>query len=312
MTTFWSVWVKSLVVLNLGITFFLYLWAQRVKVPTLSDGTTGHVWAHGVLREGVRKLPLWWVVFSGSVFLWGFVYLVLYPGFGSFKGVLGWTSEQQLQEQMLANDARQQPVLQRVRTASIEALAGDTQVTAVGHTLFQENCAACHGGDARGNTWLGAPNLVDDDWVYGGDGATILASILDGRNGIMPPWGGVLGRDGVNEVTAYVLSLSGHKAPEDWVAAGKARYATVCVACHGADARGNPTLGAPNLTDDIWVYGKDFARVAETVRDGRNGVMPAWRERLGEDRARIIAAWVYAQSGDSQARPDQRPRPPGT
>lgn len=303
MSTFWSAWVMFLVVLNLGITFFLFLWAPRVKIPVLPDGTTGHVWAHGVLRESVHKLPAWWVWFSASMFLWGFIYLALYPGFGAFKGLLGWTSEAQHEQQVRANDALKEPVLQRVRAGTVEALAGDAQVTDIGHTLFQENCAACHGSEGHGNTLLGAPNLVDDDWLYGGEGDTILASILDGRSGVMPAWGGALGREGVNQVTAYVLSLSGREAPEDWVAAGETHYATLCIACHGADGSGNPALGSPNLTDDIWVYGGDFARVAETVSYGRNGEMPSLRARLGEDQARMIAAWVYAQSQDAAENP---------
>ncbi|AMN45999.1 cbb3-type cytochrome c oxidase subunit III [Steroidobacter denitrificans] len=303
MSTFWSAWVMFLVVLNLGITFFLFLWAPRVKIPVLPDGTTGHVWAHGALRESVRKLPTWWIGFSASMFLWGFIYLALYPGFGAFKGLLGWTSGAQLEQQVRVNDALREPILQRVRAGTVEALAGDAQVTAIGHTLFQENCAACHGSTGRGNTVLGAPNLVDDDWLYAGDGETILTSILDGRRGVMPAWGGALGREGVNQVAAYVLSLGGSEAPEDWVAAGQTHYATLCVACHGADGHGNPVLGAPNLTDDIWLYGGDFARIAETIRDGRAGEMPSLRARLGEDQARIIAAWVYAQSHAAAGNP---------
>jgi len=301
MTTFWSLWIKFLVVLNLGITFFLFFWAQRVKIPTLPDNTTGHVWAHGVLREAVRRLPMWWVLASGSMFLAAFIYLTLYPGFGASKGALGWTQLGQLQRDTEANAERQAPVLERVRSLPVEALAGDPAVVATGRILFQDNCAACHGTQGHGNPVLGAPNLVDEDWLYAGDGEGILTSILDGRGGVMPPWGPALGRDGVNETAAYVLSLSGRKAPEDWAATGAARYQMVCVACHGPDGRGNPALGAPNLTDHAWLYGGDFASVATSIRDGRTGIMPAWRERLGEDRSRMIAAWVYAQSQGEQA-----------
>lgn len=298
MSTFWSVWVKCLVVLNLGITFFLFLWAPRVRIPVLPDGTTGHAWAHGELRESVHRLPLWWIVFSACMFLWGFIYLALYPGFGAFKGLLGWTSQAQLEQQVRSNDALSEPVLQRVRAGTVESLAGDAQVRAMGHTLFQENCAACHGSEGRGNALLGAPNLTDDDWLYGGDGETILASILNGRSGVMPAWGGALGHEGVNEVAAYVLSLGGYDAPADWVAAGEAHYATLCVACHGADGHGNQMLGAPNLTDDVWLYGGDFAQLVQTIDQGRSGEMPSWQARLGEERVRAIAAWVYAQSHD--------------
>lgn len=297
MSTFWSGWVMFLVTLNLGITLFLFLWAIRLKIPTLADGTTGHVWAHGALRESVRKLPLWWVLFSASMFLAGFTYLTLYPGFGSFKGVLGWTSASEWQRDTSANDAKLEALIQPLRSLSIEQLATNKDAAAVGHRLYLDNCAACHGSEALGNQALGAPNLADADWLYGGSSETILASILDGRNGVMPGWGPALGPEGVNEVTSYVLSLGGVKAPEDWVAAGKTRFETLCAACHGVDARGNPALGAPNLTDDIWLYGSDFASVATSVRDGRNGVMPGWRQRLSDDQVRTIAAWVIARGG---------------
>lgn len=292
----WSAWVMFLIVLNLGITLFLFLYGLRVHIPTLSDGTTGHVWAHGVLREGVRRLPTWWVLFSASMFVAGFIYLALYPGFGRFEGLLGWTSNAELERDQQSNAMRMDPLLDRIRIQPIEALARDEGVTSMGHTLFQDNCAACHGREGHGNTAIGAPNLVDQDWLYGGDAEALLTSILDGRSGVMPALGGALGKAGVNEVTAYVLSLSGYHAPEDWIAAGEERFGTVCAACHGVDARGNPLLGAPNLTDEVWLYGGDFASIAATVNDGRSGVMPAWRERLAEEQVRAIAAWVYAKS----------------
>jgi cytochrome c oxidase cbb3-type subunit 3 len=295
MSAFWSSWVKFLVVLNLGITLFLFLWALRVRIPTLDDGTTGHTWAHGVLREGVRNLPRWWIAFSACMFLAGFVYLLLYPGFGSFKGVLGWTSAAQLEREISANDAKLEAALRPLRSLSIEELATQSSALSLGSRLYLDNCAACHGRTARGNQELGAPDLTDADWLYGGTGETIVASILDGRQGTMPAWGTVLGHDGVNEVTAYVLSLRGYSGPADWTSAGKARFETLCVGCHGMDGRGNPAVGAPNLTDGVWLYGGDFSSIANSVRNGRHGVMPSWRNRLGEDQARLLAAWVYAQ-----------------
>ncbi|HWK72932.1 MAG TPA: cytochrome-c oxidase, cbb3-type subunit III [Povalibacter sp.] len=302
MSGFWSGWIKFLVVLNLGITFFLFIAAQRLKIPTQPDGTSGHVWAHGVLREGVRKLPLWWVLSSAAVFLWGFTYLALYPGFGSSQGLLGWTSHGEWQRELESNNARLESKQQPLRSMSIQQLADNADAVAIGHRLYLDNCAACHGSEARGNQALGAPNLTDEDWLYGGDGNTILASIQEGRNGAMPPWGDALGQEGVNEVASYVLSLRGTQAPADWVEAGKARFAMMCAACHGADGHGNPTLGAPNLTDDVWLYGGDFASVAASIRHGRSGVMPAWRGRLDEDQTRAVAAWVYSKAHGGAAR----------
>lgn len=234
MTPFWSAWIMFLIVLNLGITLFLFLWGPRVKIPVLPDGTTGHVWAHGVLREGMHKLPLWWLLFSGAMFAIGFVYLYLYPGFGASKGVLGWTSHQQLADDTAANAAKLDSLLASLAGAPVESIARNAEATRIGQRLFIDNCAACHGREGHGNALLGAPNLVDGDWLYGGDGATILASIEDGRGGTMPPFGGSLDKAAIENVANYVLSLSG--SPHDNIAAqlGKAKF-VACAACHGPD-----------------------------------------------------------------------------
>ena len=307
MSGFWSGWVKFLVVLNLGITFLLFLAALFLKIPTQADGTTGHVWAHGVLREGVRKLPRWWVLCSVLVFVIGVVYLTLYPGFGGFQGALGWTSAAEFQREAAANAAKLEATLAPLRNSKIEQLAQNPQGVAIGHRLFLDNCAACHGVDARGNQALGAPDLTDQDALYGNDAETLLASIRDGRNGVMPAWGSTLGRDGVNEVASYVLSLSGVHAPQDWVDAGKERFEAMCAACHGVDGRGNTMLGAPDLTDKVWLYGGDFERVAESIRNGRSGVMPAWRDRMSDDEIRMVAAWVISQRPAASRAPDRYP-----
>ncbi|MBS0515334.1 MAG: cytochrome-c oxidase, cbb3-type subunit III [Proteobacteria bacterium] len=294
MSAFWSAWVMFLIVLNLGITLFLFLWGQRVEIPTRADGTSGHVWAHGVLREGVRRLPLWWVLLSASMFVAGFAYLALYPGFGRSRGLLGWTSHDELAAATQRNDAVLGDRMQRYSLYPIEELARDGGATRMGHVLFEDNCAACHGREATGNPLLGAPNLADNDWLYGGDGKAIMTSILDGRHGVMPPWAS-LGEDNVVSLANYVLSLSGAAHDDARAAQGKALFAT-CAACHGAEGKGNPALGAPNLTDNIWLYGGDLASVEESIRHGRGGVMPAWRARLGENDARVIAAWIYSLS----------------
>lgn len=298
MSTFWSWWVMVLIVLNLGISFFLFLWGPHAKIPTLADGTTGHVWAHGTIREGMRPLPLWWIVISFLMFFGAFGYLVLYPGFGNSPGRLGWTSHGQLARETAANDALQGAAKQRLARLPIEELAGDRQALAMGRVLFGDNCEACHGSDARGNRLLGAPNLADSDWLYGGDGKSILTSILDGRQGAMPPWGAVFDRAGIESLAAYVLSLS--LAPHDADSIVKAsdgkKLFAACAACHGADGKGNPALGAPNLTDAIWLYGGSQSAIEQTIRDGRSGHMPAWRTRLGENNARVLAAYVYSLS----------------
>ncbi len=295
MSGFWSWWVIGLIVFNLGVTFSLFLWAPRAKVPTLPDGTTGHVWAHGVLREGMHRLPRWWIALSLAMFIAAFAYLALYPGFGNHAGALRWTSRGQLEGDVAANRARLAATLRRYAGVPVETLAGDPAVRAMGLVLFRDNCAACHGPEGRGNPLLGAPDLTDDDWLYGGDGETILASVLDGRHGVMPAWGAQFGDADIDNLAHYVLSLSG--APHDAAKAlvGQALFA-VCAACHGAEGRGNPALGAPNLTDTIWLYGGDPETIRTSIREGRGGVMPAWRARLGPERARVLAAYVYSLS----------------
>ncbi|HTM29585.1 MAG TPA: cytochrome-c oxidase, cbb3-type subunit III [Rhodanobacter sp.] len=299
MSTGWSLWVMFLVVLNMGITFFLYLWGPRVKIPTLPDGTSGHVWAHGTLREGVRKLPLWWVLFSGAMFVAGFTYLALFPGFGNFKGVLGWTSHSELAQHVAANQATLAPLMERFKLYPVEQLADDPAALQMGKVLFEDNCAACHQRSTKGNVLLGAPDLSDNDWLFGGSGSDITTSIRDGRSGVMPPWAS-LGADNVKNLTQYVLSLSG--APHDAAkaAAGQPMFAT-CAACHGADGKGNPALGAPNLTDHVWLHGGSVADIEKTIGEGRQGHMPAWNSRLSDDQIHILAAYVYHQSHPSDA-----------
>jgi len=295
MSNFWSTWIIVLLMINVVLVLFLFVWGQIVEIPTEPDGTTGHVWAHGVLREGVRKLPWWWVVYSIVGVVGAIGYLILFPGFGSFKGTLGWTSAGELERDTAASEQRLAATLAPLRESSLGQLAANSAATSIGHRLYLDNCAACHGDRASGNTALGAPDLTDADSLHGVDPDSVLASIRDGRIGTMPGWGAALGVDGVNQVAAYVLGFSGVATPADWRAAGKAHYETMCIACHGADGRGNPALGAPDLTDKTWLYGGEFNRVAESIREGRTGVMPAWGERLSTDELRVIAAWVLAQ-----------------
>ena len=208
MSSGWSLWVMFLVVLNMGITFFLYLWAPRAKIPTRADGTTGHVWAHGTILEGLKRLPTWWVVFSGAMFASAFVHLVLYPGFGNHKGTLNWTSHGQLAQEVAANQAKLEPLMERFRLYPVEKLAGDPQAVQMGKTLFEDNCEACHQRSGKGNILIGAPNLTDNDWLYGGAGKDITTSIHDGRQGHMPAWTSRLSDDQIHVIAAYVYKLS--------------------------------------------------------------------------------------------------------
>jgi cytochrome c oxidase cbb3-type subunit 3 len=295
MSGFWSAWVMVLACVTAGVSLFLFIWGIRMRIPTEDDGTTGHVWAHGALREAVRPLPLWWIVISAGTFAFAVGYLVMYPGFGANRGRLEWSSQGQMQRHAADNAAKLEVRLAPLRDLSIEQLAAHKEAVGIGHRLYLDNCSVCHGSQAQGNHAVGAPDLTDADWLYGGDTQTILTSILDGRTGVMPPLGGALGHNGVNEVAAYVVSASGTQVPPEWVAAGKARFETLCAACHGVDGRGNPALGAPNLFDSAWLYGSSIETVVATVRDGRSGVMPAWRARLTTDEVRLITSWIVAQ-----------------
>ena len=291
MSTGWSWWVMSLIVLNFGVTLFLFLWGPRAKIPTLPDGTSGHVWAHGTLREGVRKLPRWWLLLSAGMFAAGFTYLVLYPGFGNHKGTLGWTSHAELARDVAINDAKLDALTRRFDMYTVEQLADDPEAQQLGRRLFEDNCAACHGRAGKGNQLVGAPDLTDHDWLYGGDGKAITASIQGGRQGVMPPWAS-LGADNVKNLAQYVLSLSGSPHDAARAAAAKPLFAT-CAACHGADGKGNQAIGAPNLTDRIWLHGGSVADIEKTIGGGRQGLMPAWSPRLTDDQIHVLAAWVY-------------------
>ncbi|WP_067563115.1 cytochrome-c oxidase, cbb3-type subunit III [Halofilum ochraceum] len=295
MSAFWSGWIIFFVTLNWLLVTFLLIYGTRVPIPTYRDGTTGHVWAHGAIREGVRRLPMWWVVLSLVVIVFGTVYLFRYPGFGAFGGTQEWTSEERVQRHMAENEERLSLLFDRVRTESVDTLARDPQVIHAGQVLYEDNCAACHGANAGGNQVIGAPNLVDDAWLYGDSVEAIHTSLTKGRQGQMPALGSALGERGTRAVAAYVYEMNGRDWPrEDLVAEGEELYASQCVACHGPEGKGKTAMGAPDLTDDSWLYGGRLEDIITSIRDGRSGVMPGWSERLREEEIRILTAWVRA------------------
>jgi cytochrome c oxidase cbb3-type subunit III len=226
--------------------------------------------------------------------VFGIAYLALYPGLGRFSGLFKWTSGDQYAAEQAAAAESYGPLFAKYLAMDIPAVAADPQAREIGQRLFLNYCSQCHASDARGGR--GFPNLTDNDWLYGGDPATIKATITNGRNGIMPPLGAVLGEDGVKNAANYVLSLSGAVHDAALAAKGKETFATICAACHGPDGKGNPALGAPNLTDKIWLYGGSEATIAETIRNGRNNKMPAWGEFLGEAKIHLLASYVWGLS----------------
>lgn len=294
----WNIYVIVLTALNLiGLIWLLLATAKKPKNDKPASETMGHVW-DGDIEELNNPLPRWWFVLFILTFIFGFGYLALYPGFGTFKGSLGWSSDGEVRAELDSTHAKLETLFAGFRGQPLAALADNPAATKVGRNVFANNCAACHGSDARGA--IGYPNLVDADWLYGGDPETVLTSIMGGRHGLMPPLVATLPGNGVDEVANYALSLSGLAHDARLAAAGKPKFETICAACHGVDGKGNQALGAPNLSDDIWLHGNATADgVKRVITYGTSGVMPAWGPIIGEDRARLAAAWILAQGKSS-------------
>jgi cytochrome c oxidase cbb3-type subunit 3 len=292
MTTGWSLWIVILTIANILACVWLLRWTSKPKAADEKIGggaDTGHVWDKD-LREYNNPLPKWWLwLFYGTV-AFGLLYLALYPGLGNFGGSKGWSQAKQYEEERAAVEAKANELLAPLAALPVAELVNNEQAMSTAHNLFQQNCAQCHGSDGGGAK--GFPNLANADWQWGSDADSVVATIAGGRIAAMPPWGEVLGPQGVDEVVAYVQSLSGQQADATMAVAGQARFQTVCAACHGVDGKGNPLLGAPNLTDDVWLYGGDAAAIKQTIVTGRNGQMPAWNDKLGEQRVKLLAAYV--------------------
>ena len=300
MSSFWSAWVIVLTV----ITFIGMLWvllANR-KTDKAPGETTGHV--HDGLEEYDNPMPAWWMHLFLITIVFGIGYLIAYPGMGNFPGLLSWTQEKQWQQEVEEAQQRYGAIFAKYAAVPVEELATDKKALKMGRRMFANNCAQCHGADARGA--FGFPNLADNDWLYGGSADQIRTSIVDGRNGIMPGWEAPLGAQGITEVAAYVLSLSGQPADAALVAAGEPKYQMYCLACHGADGTGNQMLGAPNLADDIWLYEGSEEQVRHSIRVGRNAEMPAHGEILSENKIHLLTAYVYSLSHVAKA-PSEAP-----
>jgi cytochrome c oxidase cbb3-type subunit 3 len=294
---FWHWYIALITVLSI-LGCGILLWSQSThRVKLRADGTpektTGHVWDED-LTELNTPMPRWWIVLFYLTIVFGIGYLVLYPGLGSYAGKLGWNSAGEYQAELKQAKADFGPLFAKYAGQPIEAVARDPQAQAIGERLFLTYCAQCHGSDARGSK--GFPNLADNDWLHGGAPSTIKQSIMQGRVGAMPPMGAALGSDkDIESVAHYVRNLSGLTADPIKVAFGKPKFAA-CAACHGAEGKGNPMLGAPNLADKVWLYGGSQETVMETIRKGRTNTMPAFGEFLGEEKVHVLAAYVWSLS----------------
>lgn len=297
MSGFWSWFIIILTAANIIGALWLLLATARNRHGA-EDADTGHVW-DGDLRELNNPLPRWWLGLFILTVVFSIGYLVLYPGMGNFDGALDWTQEKQYRAQVQAAERRFADFYAPFEGEPIPALAANAQAVAAGRNIYVNNCAACHGSDARGAP--GYPNLADDNWLYGSRPEQILTSILQGRQGMMPALGGALGDAKLDQVITYVRSLSGETtAPAGYLADGRQVYQSFCAACHGAEGTGNQALGAPDLTDDAWLYGNSLEALRSTVMQGRSGRMPPHRDILGEERARLVAAYVWSLSHEEQ------------
>ncbi|MEJ2362887.1 MAG: cytochrome-c oxidase, cbb3-type subunit III [Gammaproteobacteria bacterium] len=294
MSTNWSWYIIILTVGNILACLWLIRWNSRRRVGEAKEGdTTGHVWDED-LQEYNNPLPRWWLWLFYITIVFGAIYLIIYPGLGKYKGAAKWSEVGQYNAEMKAAHEKYGPIFAAYAKLPIPELAKNAKAMGTGKRLFLTYCSVCHGSDAGGAT--GFPNLTDNDWLYGGDPQTIQTTILDGRNGAMPAWGSVLSGEQVDQVVAYVLNLGGREADSPKVEAGKKVFQTYCVACHGMDGKGNHAMGAPNLTDKIWLYGGSPGTIKQTIEHGRNGKMPAHREFLGTEKVHLLAAYVYSLS----------------
>ncbi len=290
MTTGWSWFVILLTLFAIGGCGWLLMWARTARLgePAERETLAGD---YDGIRELNMPLPRWWLgLFIGSI-LFSLVYLVLYPGLGNFPGILGWTSSGAHARSVEEAQRVYGPIYARFAAMPIEELAKNPTAVAMGQRLFANNCSTCHGVDARGG--IGYPNLTDGIWKWGGTPDHIEKSIVDGRDGMMPPFIAAVGDENVAGLVAYVQSLSGKQVDSALRAVGEAKYKAVCIACHGADGKGNQALGASDLTDDDWLYGGSAEAIEEGLRKGRHGIMPAHRDIVGVERAHLIAAYVY-------------------
>ncbi|OGI42541.1 MAG: cytochrome-c oxidase, cbb3-type subunit III [Candidatus Muproteobacteria bacterium RBG_16_65_31] len=293
---FWSWFIIVATVVSILAMFVLSRWmTEPPKKPGEQPKTMGHVWDEN-LEEFNNPLPRWWLNMFYITLVFGIGYLALYPGLGSFAGVLKWSEVGEYNQEVEAANKQFGPLYEKYMKEDLRALAGNREALKTGERLFVNYCTVCHGSDAGGGP--GFPNLRDKDWLYGGDPDTIKASILNGRTGVMPAWGPALGAAGVDNVAEYVIQLSGRKADEAKASAGKEKYQQLCVACHGADGKGNPALGAANLTDNIWLYGGSKKAVMESIEKGRQGKMPAHKDFLGEAKVHLLTAYVLSLSAE--------------
>lgn len=289
---FWDAYIAVITLVSI-VACAVFLKIQSVR-RTVKGETHGHVWDED-LTEYNNPMPRWWAWLFYLTVAFALGYLVFFPGLGSYSGSLGWTQVKQLEEETRAADARFGPIYEQFSAQGVAVLAKNPEALAIGQKLFLNHCAQCHASDGGGSR--GFPNLTDRDWLWGGTPEAIKTSITEGRRGVMPPLGAALGgSEDVRNVAHYVLSLSGRTHDSLRAFNGKQKFQQVCTACHGADGKGNQQLGAPDLTDGIWLHGSGETAIVEQISKGRSNQMPAHKDILSPAKIHLLAAYVYSLS----------------
>lgn len=294
---FWGHYVTIITIVSIIACFLVAYLTSRAKLPAPVNGevsTTGHVWDDD-LAELNNPLPRWWLYLFYITCIFSAGYLILYPGLGAFNGSLSWSSAGQYEEEMARMDEVTAPLFAGYLAQEIPEVAANPDAVAMGERLFLTYCSQCHGSDARGSRSF--PNLADNDWLGTGTPEHIKNTVLNGRNAIMPAMAAALGNtpEDVTAMANYVLSLSDSRHDAALAAQAKPKFA-VCGACHGMDGKGNPAIGGPNLTDDIWLYGGSLSSVEYAINNGFNNRMPAFGQLLGEGKAHVVAAYIWSLS----------------
>lgn len=291
MTSFWSFFIIVLFT-SCNVLLIWLLFSNRTSATTENEKTTGHV--YDGIEEYDNPLPSWFFNLFIATFIFAAIYLVLYPGFGSFKGVLGWTQVGALKQDIADAEVEFKEKVAPFMDMPAAKLADNREALKMGKRLFKNNCSTCHGVDAQGA--YAFPNLTDNDWLYGGSEANIKQTITHGRQGAMPAWGQVLGKD-LDAMVDYVYRLSKEDVSQH---AMHETFKTMCGVCHQKDGTGNQALGGPNLTDDIWLYGGSPSEIRLTIEKGRNGNMPDFKDVLSKERIHLVTGYILSLSANPQ------------
>jgi cytochrome c oxidase cbb3-type subunit 3 len=276
--------------------------------------TTGHVWDG--IEEWDNPMPRWWLWTFYATIVWALIYVILFPAWplvtGATPGLLGFSTRANVAAEIQRFDAANAPIRERLVAADLDAIASDPELLSfannAGAAVFRSHCSQCHGSGAAGVAAKGYPNLLDDDWIWGGEMADIHLTIThgirnttdpDARYSEMPAFGRdeLLEPEQIAAVVEHVLAISGQDHDAALLADGAVVYAENCASCHGEEGKGDRELGAPNLTDAIWLYGGDRESIAYQVVNARAGVMPNWNTRLSEADIRSVAVYVHGLGG---------------